>query len=65
MSDTATVDTDALEQLAARLEEECPYETVSNVLTHPGWLDLLETIKTVWPEAYEVMRKDVEEPHAH
>jgi len=47
------------EHLAVRLEEECPWESVSKVLDHTGWLDLVETIKQVSPEAYQALRRDL------
>jgi len=45
--------------LACRLEDACPWETCSKLWTHAGWLDLIETIKTLSPEAYAALRKDV------
>jgi hypothetical protein len=48
--------------LATRLEDECPWESVSKVLAHEGWLDLVETIKTVSPDAYQALRRDLLKP---
>jgi hypothetical protein len=50
---------DELEQVAMQLEAECPWESVSKVLSHNGWLDLVETIKAVSPEAYQALRRDL------
>jgi len=47
------------EQIAERLECEVPWETCSKVLSHTGWLDLLETIKLVSPDAYAMLRRDI------
>lgn len=55
------VETDELEQIAAALESETPWATVSRVLDHAGWMDLVGTLKARWPVAYEAMRKDVME----
>jgi hypothetical protein len=45
--------------MAARLEDECPWETCSKLWTHASWLDLLETIKTLSPDAYAALRRDL------
>ena len=50
---------DADYHLACRLEDECPWETCAKLWTHAGWLDLIETIKSVSPEAYQALRKDL------
>lgn len=47
------------EQVANRLEDECPWESVSKVLNHNGWLDLVETIRTVSPDAYAALKRDL------
>ena len=49
-------------QLAQRLEEQCPWETCSKLWTHASWLDLVETIKTVSPDAYEALKRDLIKP---
>ncbi len=46
------------ERIARRLEDEAPWETVSKVLSHEGWLDVVETIKTTAPAAYEALRTE-------
>lgn len=48
-----------VELISRRLEDECPWDTVSAVLSHQGWLDLLETLQEVSPEAYGVLRRDL------
>jgi hypothetical protein len=53
------IETEELEAIVNKLDEEAPWATVSNVLDHAGWLDLVTTIRDVWPEAYEAMRRDV------
>lgn len=45
--------------MAQRLEDECPWETCAKLWTHAGWLDLLLTIKTLSPEAYAALRRDL------
>ena len=62
------IEQDELEQICAALESEVPYDTVSKVLDHTGWMDLVGTLKARWPVAYEAMRKDVmerKENYAH
>lgn len=61
MSDQVTP-VDDLDHLAVRLEEECPWETVSKVLSHEGWRDLLETMKAISPTAYAALRRDLIKP---
>ena len=38
--------------LAKHLDAEVPYLTVSSVLDHQGWVDLMETIYAQYPQAY-------------
>ena len=45
--------------MAVRLEEECPWETCANLWTHASWLDLLETIQLLSPDAYVALRRDL------
>lgn len=59
MSDVTDDHVTDAEHLAVRLEAECPWESVSKVLDHTGWLDLVETIKAVSPEAYAALRRDL------
>ena len=54
--------TDIDVHLSLRLEDECPWESVSKVMTHESWLDLIETIRTVSPEAYEALKRDLLKP---
>jgi hypothetical protein len=54
------LDTDI--DLARRLEDECPWDTCSKLWNHTGWLDLIETIRTVSPEAYEALKRDLLKP---
>ena len=50
---------DADYHMAVRLEDECPWETCTKLWTHAGWLDLIETIRTVSPDAYQALRRDL------
>lgn len=50
---------DEMEQIVAQWESEAPWETCGKTLDHAGWLDLVSTLKAVWPVAYEAMRRDV------
>jgi len=45
--------------MAHRLEDECPWETCAKVWTHASWVDLLETIETLSPDAYAALRRDL------
>lgn len=45
--------------MAVRLESECPWETCAKLWTHGSWLDLLETIKQLSPDAYAALRRDL------
>ena len=42
----------AIRVLTKHLEAEVPFETVSAILTHEGWADLLETIFQHYPNAF-------------
>lgn len=53
------VERDDILDLADQLESEVPFETVSNVLSHQGWLDLLKTVKEVSPKAFDAMKQDL------
>ena len=53
---------DADYHMAVRLEDECPWETCTKLWTHASWLDLIETIRTVSPEAYQALRRDLLNP---
>lgn len=57
MSKLSIVDADV--RLAMRLEDECPWHTCSKLWRHAGWLDLIETIKTVSPDAYQALKRDL------
>jgi hypothetical protein len=46
-------------ELAMKLECEMPYDTVSKMLRHTGWLDLLETMKQLSPTAYDALAYDL------
>lgn len=52
MTDTDRADMD---ELASRMAAECPWSTCSGVLDHTGWLDVVETIRTVYPAEYASM----------
>lgn len=48
--------------IANQLESEVPYETVGKLLAHDGWVDVVQTIRKVYPEAIFAMctRHDAE-----
>ena len=41
--------------VASHLDAEVPYETVGGMLAHDGWVDLVQTIRTVYPSAFLAM----------
>lgn len=41
--------------ISQQLECEVPYETVGKVLAHDGWVDVIQTIRKVYPEAFRAM----------
>jgi len=41
--------------IAGQLENEVPYETVGKLLTHDGWVDVVQTIRKVYPQAFRAM----------
>ncbi len=41
--------------IANHLDSEVPYRTVSGVLSHEGWVDLVQTIRHVYPAAFLAM----------
>lgn len=41
--------------IACQLESEVPYLTVGGLLDHAGWVDLVQTIRTVYPKAFRAM----------
>jgi hypothetical protein len=45
--------------LADQLEAEVPWKTVSSVLSHEGYIDLIETIHHLSPAAYAALVKDL------
>lgn len=51
--------------ISQQLECEVPYETVGKVLAHDGWVDVVQTIRKVYPEAFQAMcaRHHVEIQH--
>lgn len=53
----ASVELDDVDHIACRLEDEAPWKTCSKVLSHAGWIDVVETIKATCPDAFEQMRK--------
>lgn len=53
------VSSEEVEALAARLSDLCPWSTVSTVLNHSGWVDVVECIKAESPDAYEKLKRDV------
>ena len=40
----AFIEEDEIDRIANRLEDEAPWETVSKVLSHQGWIDVVTTI---------------------
>lgn len=55
----STYDRTAIGVLAAHLQANVPFQTVSKLLNHEGWNDLLETIFQQYPDAFLKMC----EPH--
>ena len=53
----AFIEEDEIDRIANRLEDEAPWETVSKVLSHQGWIDVVTTIHATCPDAYEEMKK--------
>lgn len=45
-------DLTAIRVIASHLEAEVPYDTVSKVLTHEGWVDLVTVFFHQYPQAY-------------
>jgi len=41
--------------ISNQLECEVPYETVGKLLAHDGWVDVVQTIRKVYPEAFQAM----------
>lgn len=41
--------------VASHLESEVPYFTVGGLLSHDGWVDLVQTIRKVYPAAFLAM----------
>lgn len=41
--------------IAGHLESEVPYLTVGGLLDHAGWVDLVQTIRQVYPQAFLAM----------
>lgn len=41
--------------IAGQLEADVPYETVGRLLQHDGWVDVVQTIRRVYPQAYAAM----------
>jgi hypothetical protein len=56
-----TVSSEEVEALARRLDDLCPWSTVLN---HSGWVDVVECIKAISEEAFQLLKKQVEEENA-
>lgn len=41
--------------ISHQLECEVPYETVGKLLEHDGWVDVVQTLRKVYPEAFRAM----------
>lgn len=59
-----TVSSEEVEALARRLDDLCPWSNVSTVLNHSGWVDVVECIKAISEEAFQLLKKQVEEENA-
>lgn len=51
------IELDDIDHIACRLDDECPWDTCSDVLSHQGWVEVVNTIKATCPDAYAAMQK--------
>lgn len=58
MVTTTDYDGIAVIVIAAQLEAEVPYETVGKLLSHDGWVDLVQTLRTMSPQAFLALCAD-------